>query len=81
MFTKYPDFEVHGIGECENCHKEDVEICIIPDYMNLCKSCFEDETTLCSVCGQLWISDAIDFYEDEDGNPICEYCYEDTDEY
>lgn len=73
-YSEYPSFVVQGHGECEYCGSKDVDLYCIQDYMWLCQDCLENEVTLCEECGELWISDAVEFYEAKDGRLVCEYC-------
>lgn len=77
---EYPKFHADGRGKCEICGEEDVEVCVIPEYISVCRSCFENDMTLCEVCGQLWEDGAVDFTELPDGRLACEYCTEDMED-
>ena len=71
----YPEFIPEGIGKCENCPADNVEINISIMGFPICKHCCEDELTVCSVCGEIYISDSMDFlYDEETDSIICEYC-------
>lgn len=76
---KYPTFSVDMKGTCEYCGAEDEELCVIPGYLSVCRFCFENEMTLCDVCGQLWAPDAVEFTDLPDGKIVCEYCLEEVD--
>ena len=82
MSKKYtmPDFIAHLHGQCDNCGDEDVDLFCVPGYMNLCQYCLENEADICDECGQIWLSDAVEFTETEDGRMVCEYCMEEADE-
>lgn len=71
------EFIPTGTGECSNCRSQNVEVCTIPEDTALCRHCWENETTVCGVCGQMWLSDAIEFFYDEDSDTlVCQYCHE-----
>lgn len=74
---EYPKFQAHDKGKCELCGDEDVDLCIIPDYISVCQHCFENEMTMCDVCGQLWADAYVEFTELPDGRLACESCMED----
>ena len=77
---EWPEFTVQEHGKCELCGEEDVDLCCIPDYMWVCQDCFDNDFTMCDVCGQLWVDGAIEFTYLDDGRCVCEYCMEDLDE-
>ena len=69
-----PDFEKHDHGECELCYEEDVDLFIIPGYLRVCKYCLENNVDICSRCGTMWASDAIDWTYTDDDQMFCEDC-------
>lgn len=77
---EYPVFVEHMTGKCDLCGEENVGLCIIPGYMNLCRSCVENELTLCDECGEVYVDGSIEFTYTKDGRCICEYCMEDIEE-
>ena len=79
-YREQPKFESTGFGECDNCFTPDVDVSHDAGIA-LCKYCWENETTRCGICGDVYVSDSLEFYLDEKNDIlICEYCYEDTQE-
>ena len=74
-----PDFVAHTHGQCEICFTDDVDLFVIPDYLLVCKYCLENNVDICSECGKIWASDAVEFTFTDDGRMICEYCMEELD--
>ena len=62
---------------CTECGKE-TEITVVDEVTRLCEKCLDDlDYVECDRCHEHWQADAVEFYENEDGENICEYCYED----
>ena len=62
---------------CTECGEE-TEVVIVDDVTRLCESCLNDLDYIeCDHCHEYWQADVVEFYENEDGESICEYCYED----
>ena len=82
MSSKYsiPDFVAHMNGKCDLCGEENADLYCIDGYMNLCRHCFENEVDICDECGQIWVSNEVEFTETDDGRMICEYCMEELEE-
>lgn len=79
-YREHPEFEVTGFGNCDNCFTEKVDLCHHAG-IGLCKYCWENEATICNICGEVYVSDSIDFHYDEENDIlICEYCHEDMQE-
>ena len=77
---EWPEFTVWGHGKCEACGAEDVDLHCIPEDYLVCKDCFDNDFTMCDVCGELWRDDVMEFTYLDDGRCVCEYCMEDLDE-
>ena len=61
---------------CTECGQE-AEVTIIDEVTRLCEDCIEDLDYIeCDHCHEFWLADVVEFYETEDGNTICEHCYE-----
>lgn len=64
---------------CTECGKE-TNVTIVDEVTRLCDKCLDDLDYIeCDCCHEYWQYDAVEFYENEDGKNICEYCYEDED--
>ena len=64
---------------CTECGKE-TEITVVDEVTRLCEKCLDLLDYIeCDHCHEYWQYDAVEFYENEDGENICEYCYEDED--
>ena len=64
---------------CTECG-EKTEVVIVDDETRLCETCLDDLDYIeCDRCHEYWQADAVEFYETENGDTICEYCYEDED--
>ena len=70
---EWPNFVAHYRGQCEYCRTENVDLCVIPDYMAVCQDCFENEMCQCDVCGRL-LAPEFGFEELPDGRMVCEDC-------
>ena len=66
-----------GIGTCTECGEENVMVNVVDDETILCDDCLGDDYIECDECHELWLYDAIKFYELKDGRTLCEYCAED----
>lgn len=76
MSFAMPKFIAQMNGKCEICGDADVDLYCIPDYMNVCKSCLENEMDICDECGQIYVTGSVEFTETDDGQMICEWCME-----
>ena len=64
---------------CTECGKE-TEITVVDEVTRLCEKCLDVLDYMeCDHCHEFWQYDAVEFFENEDGENICEYCYEDED--
>ena len=65
------------IDICTECGEE-TEVVIVDDETRLCEGCLDDLDYMeCDHCHEYWKADIVEFYETENGETICEYCYED----
>ena len=66
-----------GNGICTECGAE-TEITVIDDVNMLCDNCIEELDYIeCDCCHELWLWDAIKFYNLKDDRTLCEHCAED----
>lgn len=67
-------------GVCPECGKEK-KLWLIREDVILCDECADGlDWTQCSICGDFYPWDVIEFTELPDGRNVCEYCMEDIDE-
>jgi formylmethanofuran dehydrogenase subunit E len=65
-----------GEGVCTECG-EHTEITVIDDVNMLCDDCIDELDYIeCDECKELWLWDAIKFYNLSDGRVLCQYCAE-----
>lgn len=65
---------------CTECGTE-TEVIIVDDETRLCESCLDELDYIeCDNCHEYWQADAVEFFETEDGENICEHCQEILDE-
>lgn len=64
---------------CTECGKK-TEVVIVDEVTRLCDKCLDLLDYIeCDRCHEYWQYDSVEFFESEDGENICEYCYEDED--
>lgn len=62
---------------CTECGEE-TEVTVVDEVTRLCEDCLDALDYIeCDHCHEFWQYDAVEFHETEDGETICEYCYED----
>lgn len=62
---------------CTECG-EKTEVTIIDEVTRLCEDCIDElDYVKCDKCNEYYLYDAIDWYELENGDTVCEYCNED----
>ena len=64
---------------CTECGKK-TNITVVDEVTRLCDKCLDILDYIeCDHCHEFWQYDAVEFFETEDGENICEYCHEDED--
>lgn len=62
---------------CTECGKK-TEVTVVDEVTRLCDKCLDIlDYVECDRCHEFWQYDAVEFFETEDGETICEYCHED----
>lgn len=65
------------IDICTECRKKK-KITIVDEVTRLCEDCLNFLDYIeCDRCNEFWKADIVEFYETENGETICENCYED----
>ena len=68
------------IDICTECGEE-TEVIIVDDETRLCEECLDFlDYVECDHCHEWWLADAVEFFEIENGNIICEHCKDMLDE-
>ena len=64
-------------GKCSNCGKDNIVVSLIDEETSLCEKCIDELDYIeCDECEELWLWDAVKFYNLKDGRTLCENCAE-----
>lgn len=64
------------IGDCTRCGASEVNVTIINDEDRVCDSCLEEAYLMCDECEEYYEEGSVEFYDEEDGRILCEFCHE-----